>query len=335
MLGRPLLFFFSLLGLIASESASAKPTELQKRMAYWQIQALMCDAGLQGVKFPSKQSDEIGKPCDDGDMTLFNGLLCASGDQRGCTGVAEAQDPTTGQWHRSPRIRLNGNDRGGAQFSPDMALGVQLYLVATGDVVRGWKWLLWLDEHVPCAIEHNGTCYAKGLIPRFCTDDNDGRGCTMRPGDAAQLANTVSWLQKNKGMADLPDGRLRGYLGTFSGNATTLSWLSSQLNRPGYSQHLVGVEVMLLRLTGSTDAKLGDAASTLQKANPGNAFYSYLVEGPSARVVKEVLARCPQVGSPSQSPRYQWQWERENADRAWEHSAYWDCIFLGNLIGSN
>jgi hypothetical protein len=30
-------------------------------------------------------------------MTLFNGLLCAAGDKRGCAAVANSQDPKTGQ----------------------------------------------------------------------------------------------------------------------------------------------------------------------------------------------------------------------------------------------
>ncbi len=146
-------------------------------------------------------------------MTLFNGLLCAAGDERGCQAVRDAQDPTTGEWHRSPRLRVLGrNDRGKESFSPDMALGVQLYLVKAKDVERGMKWLLWLHNNVACSIKLQEKCLLYAL-PRFCTNDDPDKGCTMRPGDAATLAATVSYLQKTVGLPDLPDGRLRGYLG--------------------------------------------------------------------------------------------------------------------------
>ncbi len=116
----------------ATAPVAANADELSDRVSLWESGALMCDARAapgENISFPSKQTNKDEQPCDDGDMTLFNGLLCYAGDERGCIGVAAAQDPNTGQWFRSPRIRLHGNDRGGASFSPDMALGVQLYLI--------------------------------------------------------------------------------------------------------------------------------------------------------------------------------------------------------------
>ncbi len=208
--------------------------------AFWESKALLCEASPDSVKFPSKPTEDIAQPCEDGDMTLFNGLLCAAGNELGCIGVAESQDPATGQWFRSPRIRINGNDRGGSSFSPDMALGVEFYLIKKKDVVRAVKWLQWLDSNVPCSIELFEQCLLRGL-PRFCTDDQAEKGCTMRHGDAAALAATVDFLQKTAGLPALPDGRLRGHLGSFSGYGPALEQISSIVNKPGYSQHLVGV----------------------------------------------------------------------------------------------
>ena len=31
--------------------------------------------------------------------------------------------------------------------------------------------------------------------------------------------------------------------------------------------------------------------------------------------------------------RHQWAWEREAAEKAWEKSMDWDCIFMGRLMG--
>lgn len=311
-------------------STTSAADELSERAAYWDSQALLCEASPGGVKFPSKPSHDVNQPCDDGDMTLFNGLLCAAGDERGCTGVAEAQDPTTGEWFRSPRIRLHGNDRGGSSFSPDMALGVELYLVKKKDTVRAAKWLSWLDAHVPCSIELGDWCLLRGL-PRFCTDDVKEKGCTMRPGDAAELSSTVSYLQETAGLPALPDGRLRGYLGSFAGYGPAIEDIGSRVNKPGFSQHLAGVSLLLMRLMGQTDSRIATAATRLAEKNPGNAFFSYLKEGGTETVRQEILARCPSQTTVLIPPLHQWQWERENSDRAWEHSCYWDCIFMAKL----
>lgn len=298
--------------LVPSPSVSepASRQELNARMASWNQQAFACTVPSTGGTFPTKQSGEVSQPCDDGDMTLFNGLLCASGDLRGCAGVADAQDLSTGQWFRSPRIRALGSSREATSFSPDMALGTQLYLVAARDSGRGEKWLAWLESIVPCAVEFGGTCILRGHVPRFCTNDGPERGCTMRPGDAAQLASTVDFLQSEAGLGKLRDGRLRGYLGTFGGASGRLIEINARWNRPGYSQHLVGVEIFLMRLKGLGSPSLDQAALELQSKNPGNAFYSYLAEGPSQRVLDELLARCPPSGVLTQEPRRQWQWER-------------------------
>lgn len=315
--------------LVLVATAPAVASELDDRFAYWNKSAFLCQAS-DGTLFPSKPTSGDAQPCDDGDMTLFNGLLCAAGDQRGCQGVANAQDPVTGQWHRSPRIRLNGNDRGGSAFSPDMALGVQLYLVKTGDVIRAKKWLDWLHTHVPCAIELFGRCLLDG-IPRFCTDDVVEKGCVMRPGDAAALSATVTFLQRNMDLQALPNGRLRGYLGTMSGQGPQLEEISSYVNKPGFSQHLVGVSILLYRMLGFTDKKLDEAAERLAKKNPGNAFFSILARRPQHQIISEVLYRCPNPNIPLKPPLHQWQWERENEDMAWESSCYWDCIFIRGL----
>lgn len=310
---------------------NARADDLQERVAFWESKALLCPAEPGRSAFPAKQTGDPAQPCDDGDMTLFNGLLCAAGNKHGCTGVAEAQDPNTGEWFRSPRIRLHGNDRGGSNFSPDMALGVQLYLIKTGDVARAHKWLLWIHSHVACSIDLFGKCVLYAF-PRFCTDDAEEKGCTMRPGDAAQLSATVNYMQANLGMPDLPDGRLRGYLGTFSGYGPAISEIDAMVNRPGYSQHLVAVSVHLMRSMGQNDTSIAKAARTIAEKEPRNAYFRYLDGGPTPAVQSLVLEKCPAPDRLPVPPLHQWQWEREETDKAWEHSIYWDCIFMADLI---
>lgn len=317
--------------LLAFPAHEVFSDSLEDRVVLWESKAFVCTTSLEGIAFPSKPSGDASQPCDDGDMTLFNGLLCAAGDNRGCVGVAQSQHPDSGEWFRSPRIRLHGNDRGGSSFSPDMALGVQLYLVKTHDIARARKWLLWLHEHVACSLELFGNCIFRAL-PRFCTDDAAEKGCTMRPGDAAALSATVSYLQQNYGLESLPDGRLRGYLGTFSGYGPAIERIGAEVNRPGYSQHLTAVSILLMRLMGEKDTRINDAARALADKNPRNAFFVFLNEGKTPNVRSLVVEKCPAETSLPTPPLHQWQWERDEGDGAWAHSCYWDCIFMAKLL---
>ncbi|TFB39020.1 hypothetical protein [Pseudomonas sp. F01002] len=327
---RAALYFIICFFLFFSEVSSS--TELDRLLPIWESAALTCSSN--GVDFPSKQTGDPSQPCDDGDMTLFNGLLCAAGDSRGCVGVAEAQDPITGLWHRSPRIRFLGkNDRGNADSSPDMALGIQLYLIQTKDVVRAKKWLLWINDNTPCLMVSNGVCIVEGL-PRFCNSAD----CTIRPLDYANLSATVNYLQDSAGLGVLPDGRLRGLLGTFSGLEEAGKLIDSYVNKPGYSQHLVGVGIYALRKIGRSSIVLHQAETKLMEENPGNAFFSYLAIGAGEKVEREVKARCPANTENLIRPLFQWQWERssnvgENGLYAWQQSSLWDCIFMARLLG--
>lgn len=197
---------------------------LKSRMAFWQQEAPLCNGD------PSKQNDAM-QPCNDGDMTLFSGLLCAAGvrslDNRliGCDSVARAID-ADGRWFRSPRRKLDPSideqeHLGGiASFSPDMALGAQLYLVTTTDTFLASRWIGWLDAHRPCWAGNEPACAVPALgltnirgLPRFCTDASsppqpddseadkslrklgiDPR-CTMRPGDLAVLGQTRNFMK--------------------------------------------------------------------------------------------------------------------------------------------
>lgn len=320
--------------LLSIVSLSVNSQELDRRFRIWETSALICET--HGVRYPTKQTGDSNQPCDDGDMTLFNGLLCAAGDNRGCVGVAESQDPVSGLWHRSPRIRFLGkNDRGDADSSPDMALGIQLYLIKTKDVARAEKWLMWIHNNTPpCLIEIGHYCLVDGGLPKFCSSDN----CVIRPQDYASLAVTVNYLQQNAGLKPLPDGRLRGMLGSFSGYDEIGKLIAANVNDLGFSQHLVGVDILALRLAGVDSQYLIDAANKLAERNPGNAFFSYLAGRGDAKVTDEVLARCTDEPKNLINPLFQWQWERSNSPNelgvfAWQQSSMWDCIFMAKLLG--
>jgi hypothetical protein len=330
--------------LASVELARAEPTpdeRLREAMAFWESQAALCKAG--DFSFPTKSTTDPAQPCDDGDMTMFNGLLCIAGDERGCQGVIDAQDPNTGQWFRSPRIRLLGyNDRGDASFSPDMALGVQLYLIKSGDTGRAMKWATWLTslprKEYPISWVNWFNWTTGYSIAWFCTEQV---GCVVRPGDAASLAHTFDYLHDKKGMPVLPEGSLRGTAASWAKWGPLFTWLSSKYNKPGYSQHLLGVEILLQRAISGEKEALKDEAKKLadKPENEGNAFFAWLAGADRAEVIRQTIQRCPELNKLPTPPLFQWQWERDNKVEpgklpAWQQSCYWDCIFMGKLLGA-
>lgn len=213
--------------------AQLSPTEdmLRNRMAIWLKHAPLCNG------YPTKLDVDTGANCNDGDMALFSGLLCAAqvryekqgrSSLIGCDSVASSQDQQ-GRWYRSPRRKLDPSideeerKHNVASFSPDMAIGVQMYLAAIKDINRGNLWLAWLDAHRPCWGGNEPECRIRdprtGIeisnvrgLPRFCLDPPappqpdeselnrilrkvgiDFR-CSMRPGDLAILGQTRAAL---------------------------------------------------------------------------------------------------------------------------------------------
>ncbi|MBM4252869.1 MAG: hypothetical protein FJ146_12930, partial [Deltaproteobacteria bacterium] len=154
------------------QSESSHPSSVEESRAHWRSLAPTC-AG-----YPSKAD------CDDGDMTLFGGLICAGGESAGCALVRDAQGPE-GQWWRSPR-RAGGNLGQPNSFSRDMAMGVLLYLATTRDTAAAERWLTWIHANRSCSVTGpRGKCVVPG-VHRFCRDDKDYR-CLMTPGNWAMM----------------------------------------------------------------------------------------------------------------------------------------------------
>ena len=290
------------------------------RLDWWRAHAPTCDAP-DGFRFPSKK---YGAICDDGDINLFAGLLCTAGEPLGCETVKRSQG-NTGRWFRSPRRAQTDNLGEKNSFSPDMAHGTELYSAVTRDRARLGLWLKWMDDVRPCIIGGGDNCVRSPLL-RFCTDDTE-KGCTVRPGDAAILDATVKGLS-----VPLPTEDMRRLLDQAGTNLMDQVWLSSQVNAPGYSQHLVGVEILLLRKLGHTDPKLTGAASALADKQPRNPFFQFLKEGATSRVRDLTLSLCPSPATGLPPEMSQWAWEREDAEQAWKKSLLWDCIFMARLL---
>lgn len=308
-------------------SAYADP--MSDAMKYWESKAFSCNE--TGTPFPSKAHGIPPTTCDAGDMTLFNGLLCAAGEQRGCDGVKRAQGPD-GRWWRSPaHIGKESNAGYDVSFSPDMARGVLLYAVTTKDATAYRAWVNWIDKARPCVLKVAGQCVLQGW-PRICTDDEKDKRCTFRPTTCNDIENVGKYL----GVAEADI--CRRVLKTFQIRddyiipTTELTLGAGLVNEPGFPMHLAGAEIFLIEKLGLTSVYSRAGAVALALREPKNPFFLYLAEGPTAKVKDLTLKLCPKVGE-TQHELHQWAWEREAADEAWEESMYWDCYFMGKLLG--
>jgi hypothetical protein len=336
----PLLCFVGII-LAAGLATPSFSGEWEERVAYWEKEAFYCPD--KGPKFPSKERkpDKDPSRCNDGDMTFFNGLLCASGDDRGCRAVMQAQ-AGDGRWWRSPR-RIGMDSSGGhdVSFSPDQALGVMHYVYQKRQQGPGAfdRWLTWIDTNRPCVFP---SCLGKIKgWPRYCDDDAKDKRCTLRPTDCGLLEYLGPSVRSTKG------GICKKVLEEFGINTEfeyersegkdffipldTLAVGAAVLNDSGFPLHLVGVRIWLLERMGHASQSTRLAASILSFREPRNPFFLYLVTGKSQKVRDLVMKLCPSPDSPSRE-RSQWAWERTDSAEAWKDSMYWDCIFMANLL---
>lgn len=281
----------------------------------WERHAFYCpETTIDGITVPEYPSKPLASGgCDDGDMTLFNGLLCASGDERGCDGVSRAQS-SDGRFWRSPRRAAARED----DFSPDMSLGVMLYVASTGDIQAFERFLDWIED------DRRGRSWPN--LPRFC--DNDA--CTMRPIDVALIteAALAFGITPPEGIKNYYD--LVRIVNTCDKIDFDLNWTSE----PGYPYHLQGVRILLMRMLNIGDEqRLNDLARQLAEREPDNPFFAYLKEGATIPVRELTTSLCPvTTGDVQQSDRHQWAWERTDSEMAWKNSMLWDCIFMVNLF---
>jgi hypothetical protein len=338
----------------------AAADELSDRINFWDPPKGPPQGFLCRDSFPSKYdtSDLQKENCGDGDMTLFNGLLCLSGEQRGCDAVTTSQG-RDGRWWRSPRRVGWEYPKYDVSFSPDQALGVLSYVLATKDGMHFDSWLNWITSHrgkltaaqikevakneiaklnwSQAQIDAAVNVIAAALPERltYCTDDFDAR-CTLRPGDCAIIKSVGAALGRNSDIC----GRYLFFdqiqilfksIGLSVPNA--LSAASSFFNDPNYPLHLAAVQVLLLQKMGeSADPLVLTAARTLNNREPKNPFFSYLARAPGTPGARDLLlAECPSPGDPLTN-RSQWAWERPDSEMAWRMSMYWDCVFAGRLI---
>ena len=309
---RKLLLVFVLTSIISQAVTSCGRHDSSRTLssdsarAHWRNLAPTC-AG-----YPSKAD------CDDGDMTLFGGLICAGGESKGCDLVRDAQGPD-GQWWRSPR-RTSGNLGQPNSFSRDMAMGVLLYLATTRDSAAAERWLSWIHANRSCGVKGpRGKCLVPG-VHRFCRDDKDFR-CAMTPGNWAIMARVWDHL----GLPRSTEMRLS------AGSDDLVLPTQAEHSPVGFQLHLLGVEALLKKRVGAESSAVTKATALLYERQPENPFFAYLAQGASPELEMRVDTLCPVIGDAS-TARNQWSWERDTTEQAWRNSMGWDCLFLSHLV---
>ena len=255
-----------------------------------------------------------GRPGDNGDMVLFNGLLCSVDVKEACEYVKASQfikegHPHTGRFFRSPQARKQyeaSNVEPNNAFSRDMMLGVLLYLAHTKDVKTLQSFGSFLQR-------------SKGQLC-FKADDNR---CDSGPNMRYLLLRVSQRLKQPLTLSGIAVVNAEIYLSSLLASA--------RFGELGFPQHLIAVQVYLLEeLSLSKTFTVDQVRQTLHSRNPKNAFFSWLARDYQVAISQFFRYAPSQVIEPGK--QRQWSFERADAEEAHLASFAWDFIFLGKLM---
>lgn len=230
---------------------------------------------------------------DQGDCVLFNGLLTYSGYMQASQYIPLSISDD-GRPTRSPRLANKEPELDG--FSKDMLLGILLYSLKTNDPKPLQKVMQYVKK--------------TGCL---CPKSSDNR-CKITP-TIAHLTNQVA---KKLGIKE----RLFTYINApiFS----LLEYATASFSPLGYQLHLVAVKTLIRQELGE------DCSHTVAKLNERdkNPFFVYL-SGDKEKSFELLVERTKGDMNPR---RFQWAWEREDAEAAYKDSMGWDTVFMCNLL---
>lgn len=274
---------------------------------------------IKGAHYPVGR-EEDGRE-NDGDMAIFGGLLCRSGEKAGCD-LLKAVHTGDGRFWRSPR-RINEADTDThASFSGDQLKGVLHFLTVEGDANALKAFLNYVRDKptpVPDASVPLETGYSTcpNYYPNFT--------CLIAGGDWFVL----KLLAARHGLtASLPPD-LAAIESRYGFSYDGLVWESLMINN-GYRLHLIANAAWLLRSLGENDPRLQQVIQILAAREPANPFFLYLLHGLDRSVQAQADLKCT---DPKQRKAHSdWAWQRSEVDKAWERSMVWDCVFIYGLL---
>ena len=230
--------------------------------------------------------------CDHGDATLYAGLLCLSGNKLGCD-TARGSISESGKVWRSPKAVNNDTPN---SSSRDMFLGAMAYFVGSKDVEALQRVSLYLKT-----------------TGKICEDATDGR-CNM-------TSNTRDLLDQVRAFNGLATTQSRkGYSEALALEANTAP--------DGYALHLIAVQLLILKRTGTWNNTLQFTAEVLCNRQSQNPLFEVLAHGKTEHYALVMLAQLPQK-PPAQMT--QWSFERRTSEAAWQNSMLWEFVFIDGL----
>jgi hypothetical protein len=237
--------------------------------------------------------------CDDGDSTLWNGLICSTNQNIygfACDAIQNSQS-TDGRIWRSPR---RVGDENGNSFSRDMSLGVLVYLTATKDQSLAIKWMEY--------IRRQGALCPEGM---------------SRCGISGRLSDAIKDVYTYIGLSEL----VPRFIIDSASKQDNFGWaMDARFTSTGYPSHLLAVHLLIRQMINDWDSDKQRATDILYSRQTQNLFFLWLRDGCTYDVRNRVLGLAP-VGRP---PRlHQWTWERADNEQAWRESMGWDFIFMG------
>lgn len=284
----------------------------------------------QNYKFPAGLYDEDG--WEIGDMSIFGGLLCLSGEEEGCQ-LIKCSQTNNGQFWRSPANINENAEIGHSPFSGDQFKGVVAFFLGNK-----------LDTSCPLDSSNtvvtnperlaNYLSYIAKNIAFFPLDFGYKSCKEVEPNQTCLFAgNEWFWLNFLSQKEHLPidsipyDSRnvkeRYGFDWSFLEMQATLAPL-------GFELHLVGVQVFLAEEAGIEHPAVKRSAAILASRQPKNPFYLYLHLGRDKRVSNELNNTCF-INVPT-GKRGDWSWQRDSSEEAWKRSMGWDCVFMFNLM---
>lgn len=284
----------------------------------------------QNLKFPSGCRNNNISACnaddpanwDDGDMALFGGLICISGEELGCVILKNAQD-SNGQFWRSPDVigeKIEDSER--ATFSGDQFKGVIAYFLTKNNKEEFEKFLKFiLSKRVDYVVDHGY---------KSCDNTQDKEDTCLLGG---QEWFWLNFLAKKYNLIDLIPEDHRNPEVRF-GYSRNVDKLLASLAPIGYRAHLVAVEQLLAKKAGIGNETNAEIAAVLAGRQQKNPFYLYLHLTNDILIQNELKEKC------STEPREQnytgWTWQYAELTENWKKkSMVWDCVFMHNLILGN
>lgn len=283
-----------------------------------------------------------GAELEDADMTIFGGIMCASGEPRGCESVERSF--ANHRFYRSPR-RTSEVDEGEATFSGDQMKGVFHYFAskkATADKTYQQKRQM-LAEYLDF-IRHNPTDVPSGGEDK---QNKRGRGsfvldsgysvCDTYKPNFTCLVGGADWhileiLATKYGLASKLPADLKAIKKRYAFSYDGVLW-ESMVTNSGYRLHLVANTIWILKRLGLRDQRLEKALQIIAVRQPKNPFFRYLAIGPDREGQRITDSECKL--SDNRAPGGDWAWQSADAEKRWETSMVWDCVAMYRLLGAN